>query len=168
MRDPSKFTWSKRSWSCWVLALILSILLALSCSRPLASWTELVGKPSHLISFFSLLIIFMAIRTLRASYTLRLMFFWSYCWSVGEVHLESRKVKINEWMNEWMNEWIYNLILSILKLTKLINQSTNQVNAHALMKSINLLIYTFKSINIIYQSNQSIDLQIKLIGKQIE
>ena len=133
MRDPSKFTWSKRSWSCWVLALILSILLALSCSRPLASWTELVGKPSHLISFFSLLIIFMAIRTLRASYTLRLMFFWSYCWSVGEVHLESRKVKMNEWMNLQSD-------LINLKIDQ-INQSVYQSNQCTCTDEINQSTY---------------------------
>lgn len=41
------------------------------------SWAELVGRPIQRISFFSLEMIFIAIKTLRASYTRRRMFFWS-------------------------------------------------------------------------------------------
>ncbi len=49
-------------------------------SRFWHSCAELVGSPIHFISFFSLEMMFMAIRTLRASYTRRRMFFWSYAW----------------------------------------------------------------------------------------
>ena len=46
----SPLTWRMRSCSCCVLALIRSIRLDLSTSRPLASWMLLVGSPSHRIS----------------------------------------------------------------------------------------------------------------------
>lgn len=53
-----------------------------STSRFWHSCAELVGRPIHLISFFSLEMMFMAMSTLSASYTRRRMFFWSYtCWS---------------------------------------------------------------------------------------
>lgn len=55
---------------------------ASTTSRFWHSCAELVGRPIHLISFFSLEIMFMAMSTLSASYTRRRMFFWSYtCWS---------------------------------------------------------------------------------------
>ena len=50
-------------------------------SRFWHSCAELVGSPIQRISFFSLLMMFMAMRTLSASYTRRRMFFWSYCCS---------------------------------------------------------------------------------------
>ena len=46
------------------------------------SCDELVGSPIQVISFLSFLIMFIAIRTLRASYTLRLMFLWSTSYAV--------------------------------------------------------------------------------------
>jgi len=42
------------------------------------------GRPFHCISFLSLDIISIAIRTFRASYTLRLIFFSSYCCCQGK------------------------------------------------------------------------------------
>lgn len=75
-----KEMWERISWcNCCVLALILSIFFFLSFSKATHSCKELVGKPSHLISFFSLEMIFIAINTFRASYTRLLIFFWSYC-----------------------------------------------------------------------------------------
>lgn len=47
-------------------------------SRFWHSCAELVGRPIHLISFFSLEMMFMAMSTFSASYTRRRMFFWSY------------------------------------------------------------------------------------------
>mgnify|MGYP004589743829 CR=1 FL=1 len=66
--------------NCCVFALILSIFFFLSFSSARHSWRELVGKPNHLISFFSFEIIFIAIKTFKASYTRLLIFFWSYCY----------------------------------------------------------------------------------------
>ena len=106
------FTWRMRSCNCCVLALIRSILLALSNSNPFASWIEFVGRPNHRISFFSLLIIFMAIKTFKASYTRLRIFFWSYCWSVGEVHLKKQNfVKlISFWFDEFFSwKWLKHL-----------------------------------------------------------
>lgn len=68
-------------WSCCVFALIFSIFFFLSFSSAKHSCNELVGKPNHRISFFSLEIIFIAINTFKASYTRLLIFFWSYCWN---------------------------------------------------------------------------------------
>lgn len=73
-------------WSCWVFALIRSIFFFLSFSRALHSWSELVGKPSHLISFFSFEMIFIAISTFSASYTLLRIFFWSYCYTRSRIN----------------------------------------------------------------------------------
>lgn len=70
--------WRTNSWSCWVFCLIRSRRRCFSVSRAWNSCKELVGRPSHLISFFSFEMMFMAMRTLRASYTRRRMFFWSY------------------------------------------------------------------------------------------
>lgn len=47
-------------------------------SRFWHSWAEFVGRPIHLISFFSLEMMFIAMSTFSASYTRRRMFFWSY------------------------------------------------------------------------------------------
>lgn len=88
------------SWSCDCFCLILSSRRCLSTcqesqvriwetmhladdgDRPTSrfwhSCAELVGRPIHLISFFSLEMMFMAMRTFSASYTRRRMFFWSY------------------------------------------------------------------------------------------
>lgn len=49
------------------------------------SWIELVGNPIHLMSFFSLDMIFMAIRTFRASYTRLRMFLWSIDCGIGNM-----------------------------------------------------------------------------------
>lgn len=76
------------SWSCWVFFWIFSNFSCFSFSSDVHSWTEFVGSPSQRISFFSFEIIFIAINTFKASYTLRRIFFWSYCWKVkfSELH----------------------------------------------------------------------------------
>ena len=60
----------------------------LACARAFSarkvsrsSCFAVAGKPFHVISFFSFEIMSIAMRTLRASYTRRRMFFSSYAWS---------------------------------------------------------------------------------------
>lgn len=61
-------------------------------SRFWQSWAELVGRPIQWISFFSLEMMFIAISTLRASYTRLRMFFWSYtCWGGRGIEWGKRK-----------------------------------------------------------------------------
>lgn len=80
------------SWcnSC-VLALILSIFLFRSFFKARHSCCEFVGNPNHLISFFSFEMIFIAIKTFKASYTRLLIFFWSYCCNkIKQLNLQFR------------------------------------------------------------------------------
>lgn len=57
---------------------VVRVCVCVYTSRFWHSWAELVGRPIHLISFFSFEMIFMAMSTLSASYTRRRIFFWSY------------------------------------------------------------------------------------------
>lgn len=85
-----------RSCNCCVFCLIRSTRFFRSFSSWTHSWSEFVGRPSHRISFFSFDIIFMAIRTFSASYTLLRMFFWSYYKSKVNIHTYITSTKSNK------------------------------------------------------------------------
>lgn len=90
---PLRPTCKRSSWSCDFFCRMLSNLFLFSVSSLSHSCLELVGRPIHLISFFSLEMMFIAMRTLRASYTRRLMFFWSYwCCTIRESNTVKKNV----------------------------------------------------------------------------
>lgn len=63
------------SRNCCCLLSMRSFRISISASKALHCCAELVGKPIQRISFLSLEMMFIAIRTFSASYTRRRMFF---------------------------------------------------------------------------------------------